>query len=236
MKTYVLGIPIDVVNFAEALARVKSFLEEDKKNRTIITPNPEVIMMAKKDSELFSIIEKADLVVPDGEGVVLASKDLKEKVAGCDLVIKLLETATEQTTLYLLGAKPDVVVLAAKNIEQKYKNVSVVGYHSGYFDLDQEKKITEEISLLKPHILLVGLGTPKQEKWIAKHKNLPVNVSIGVGGTIDVLAGAVKRAPKIFIKLKLEWFYRLIRQPRRITRMAKTLPVFVVKVIFTKIF
>jgi len=241
LKTNILDVPIDVVTREEALNKLLQYLKNDSKsNHLLITPNPEMVMRARKDAEFMEIIKKADLVVPDGIGVVMASKlnkeKIKERVAGCDLIFSLFESdKRDELTCYIVGGKPGVAEIAKKNIEARYTGVKVVGLHDGYFDDEKEKKILEEIKNLKPKLLLVGLGFPRQEKWIYKHKkNLPVCMSAGVGGSIDVMAGVVKRAPEIYRKLGLEWFYRLMCQPQRIFRMM-ILPVFVLHVLLYKL-
>lgn len=240
MKTEILGIPVDTYTNNEVLEKVFSYLmEKKKKNHLIITPNPELIMEAQKDKEFRYILETADLVVPDGIGVVLASKlnkiKIKERVAGCDLIFSILDKIKfTGNTVYILGAGPRVAEKAKKNMEEKFPGVNISGVHDGFFDKEEEKRIIEEIKSLKPDILLVGLGFPKQEKWIYNNKDLPVHFSIACGGSIDVMAGTVKRAPVIFQKLGLEWLYRLMKQPGRFIRML-ILPKFAIIVVLDKI-
>ncbi len=239
MKTEVLNVPIDVISNNEALEKSLEILYGDcRENKIIVTPNPEMVMRAQEDQEFMHILKNADFTIPDGIGVVLASKfnevKLKERVAGCDLVLSILKNTQKIITVYIFGTKTNIANNAKKNIENTYKNVKVIGVHSGYFSADDETKIINEINNLKPDLLLVGLGFPKQEKWIYNNKNnLDVKLSMAIGGTIDVIGGEVKRAPKIFIKFGLEWFYRLICQPVRIFRM-KVLPLFIIKVIGNK--
>jgi len=230
--TYILGVPIHIITLKEATEKLLSFVHGEN-NHIVVTPNPEMVVHATKDEEFLQIIKGADLIIPDGIGLVLASKfvgdKISQRVPGVDLVTSLF-AAKKHLRVYILGGAPGVGELAKKNIEDKYSHIKVVGTKNGYFKPQEEEIIVEEIKRLKPHVLLVGLGFPKQEKWISKHKDLPVNVSMGVGGTIDVFAGVVKRAPKIFIKFNLEWFYRLLTNPKRILRMA-ALPIFVVRVL-----
>jgi len=238
MKTNILDVPVDVVNRREALDILLKFIKEDK-NHLLITPNPEIIMKAQEDRALMDILKRADLVVPDGIGVVLASRlnkaKLPERVAGYDLVMSLFEAVSKSgAAVYLLGAAPGVAHTAKVNLENKYPGLCISGFHDGYFNSNEEAKILEEIRILKPDILLVGLGFPRQEKWMDEHRDLPVRISAGVGGSIDVMAGKVRRAPELFRRLGLEWVYRLISQPKRFLRMM-ILPVFVVKVIKRKI-
>ena len=234
MKVHVLGIGINFVNQREALATLMKFLKESK-NHTVFTPNPEIVMEATKDSELKRILNEADLVVPDGIGVVWASKysekKLPERVAGYDLVQSLFqEIKNTNYTVYFLGGKPGIPEAAKEVMEQTHKNLKIVGVSDGYFDTEKEQAIIGEIKRLNPDILLVGFGVPKQEKWIDKHKDLPIKISIGVGGSFDAMAGSFKRAPKFFIEHNIEWLYRLIKQPTRIRRQIK-LPLFVIKVL-----
>ena len=193
-------------------------------------------MEAQKDRDLMSILREADLVVPDGIGVVWASKyseiRLAERVAGYDLTQNLMrELAGTEETFYFFGGAPGVAAAAARKMEKQYPGLKIVGGHNGYFDEKEEKKIIQDIKKLSPSILLVGLGAPKQEKWIYDNIRLTgVKLAIGVGGSFDVMAGNVKRAPKLFQKLGLEWFHRLITQPTRWKRMLR-LPKFVLTVL-----
>ena len=239
MKTKVLNVPFDVVTNEQALKIAMDFLKKDK-NHTIFTPNPEIVMEAQQDLSFMKILKEADLIIPDGIGVVMASKlnkvKLKERVAGCDLVFSLFEEIkNKEYTVYIVGGRPGVAEQAKMRMEEKYKGIKIVGTHSGYFDEKEEKKIVDEIKEKKPHILLVGLSAPKQEKWIYRYKKeFPVKISMGVGGSIDVMAGTVKRAPKIYQKTGLEWLYRFASEPSRIKRMIR-LPLFVIEVIKEKI-
>ena len=228
----ILGINFHPLTKNEALGKLKSFLREDK-NHMLFTPNPEMVMKAYDNPEFADILNSGDLIVADGIGIVIASrlKDgaIKERVAGCDLVQSLFESAAENINVYLLGAKEGVCEIAKRNIEARYKNVKVTGFHHGYFKEDD--KIIDEIKQLKPDVLLVGLGMMKQEKWIYDNRDkLPVKISAGIGGSIDVFAETVKRAPKVFQSLGLEWFYRVLKQPSRILRLG-ALPRFLVLVI-----
>lgn len=238
MRTKILNINFDTYTRAEALNKLLEFINTDT-NHIVVTPNPEMVMVSRKDKEFEKVLLEADLVVPDGIGIVLASKlnkvKITERVAGCDLFLSLFDKIKDtENTVYLLGAGRGVAERAKINMEKQYKGLKIVGVHDGYFDKNEEQKIIEEIQRLKPDVLLVGLGMAKQEKWIYNHKNLNVKISAGVGGSIDVMAGEVKRAPDIFIKFGLEWLYRLLCQPKRIFRMM-SLPLFVLVVIKEKI-
>lgn len=233
-KINILGVEFDNLNMEEAINKCNEFLQSDKLNY-IVTPNPEIVMEAKKDEEFKTILNKADLSIPDGIGIVIASKILKkplgERVAGFDLICNLFNNNQKEKNVYLLGSKPGICEMAKEKIEEKY-NVKVVGLHDGYFKEDEESKIIEDINNSGANILLVGMGMKKQEKLIYKYKdNLNIKIAIGCGGSIDVFSGAVKRAPKFFQKCGLEWLYRIIKQPTRIKRMM-VLPKFLLIVLF----
>ena len=223
-KVDVLGCKFDNVNMQEAVDICKGFIKSDKGN-LIVTPNPEIVMRAKDDEEFKNIINSAELVIPDGIGIIKAGNilktPLKERVAGYDLICNLLELGKDGSiSFYFFGSKPGYAEEAKQKMEEKYPNIKILGTHTGYFKLEEEEAIVGEIRSLKPDVLLVGIGAPKQEKFINKYKNEGFfKIGIGCGGSIDVLAGEVKRAPKLFIKLHLEWLYRLLKQPSRLGRM-----------------
>lgn len=239
-QIHVLDVPFDVVTLQQATERVKYFLNEEGQH-IVCTPNPEIVMETQKDEILMNILKAADLVVPDGIGVVWASryskKKLTERVAGYDLVQNIFEKIQNtEHSVYFFGGAPGVSLAAAKKMKQKYPDLKIVGGHNGYFDEKEEKQILHDIKKLSPSILLVGLGAPKQEKWIYDNIRLTnVKVAIGVGGSFDVMSGKTKRAPAIFCKLGLEWLYRLLKQPARIMRMMR-LPKFVLAVLKKQIY
>ncbi|MBR5615143.1 MAG: WecB/TagA/CpsF family glycosyltransferase [Clostridia bacterium] len=234
----ILGVNVDKLTFKEALEVAWGLLKSDGVS-AIFTPNPEIIMCAKEDLQLREILNNADLCTADGIGVVYGSKILKdpvpERVAGFDLTCALLERVSKTDDgVFLFGAKPGVAEIAKANLEEKYPGIKIAGTRDGYFKPEEEEEIVNQINQSKAKLLLVCLGAPKQEKWIAAHKkDLKVNLCMGVGGTLDVLAGTAKRAPKIFIKLNLEWVYRLLKNPSRIGRFA-ALPKFVIEVFKAK--
>lgn len=235
----VLDIGFDNVTMEEAIEKCKEFIKSYTGN-LIVTPNPEIVMRAKDDENFKSIINSAELVIPDGIGIIKAGNilgtPLKERVAGYDLICNLLELYKNgDATFYFLGSKPGYADEAKENLEKKYPNIKILGTHNGYFKPEEEQEIIDEIRNLKPDILLVGTGAPKQEMLINKYKNEGFfKIGIGCGGSIDVLAGRVKRAPKLFIKLHLEWFYRLLKEPTRFKRML-VLPQFIKEVKKSKI-
>lgn len=224
-KVDVLGIKFDNVDMQEAIEKCKEFVSSDS-SHIIVTPNPEIVMKAKEDEEFKKIINNsASLVIPDGIGIVKAGNilntPLKERVAGYDLICNLLELYKDGShTFYFWGGKPEIAELAKKKMEEKYPDIKVVGTDDGYFDEAKKQEIIKKLKEIKPDILLVGTGAPKQEKMLEEMKNLNIyKIGIGCGGVLDVLSGTVKRAPKLFIKLHMEWAWRLIKQPSRIGRM-----------------
>ncbi len=235
-KIDILGVLVDHVNMEEALSRLTDWLKEDSAH-SVFTPNSEIIMVAHKDAEFCNTLNSGDLIVADGIGVVYASKILKaplpERVAGFDLASGLIESVKNGShSLYFFGGKPGVAELAIKNLTEKYPALSVCGFSDGYFDENKEKEIINDIKTKKPDILFVCLGAPKQEKWIAEHKDeLGAKILLGVGGSLDVWAGTVERAPEKYQKAGLEWFYRLMKQPSRFFRML-ALPKFGLTVLF----
>ena len=220
-KIEILGVGIDVLTMDQAVSTVRRWLTEPEK-RMIFTVNPEIIMLAKDDPDFSRTLNQADMVTADGIGVVMAAKKLgtplPERVAGYDLQLRLF--AETEASYYFLGAAEGVAAEAAQKIMAKYPTAKVLGMHNGYFKDSEE--IAGEINRCAPDILLVGLGAKKQEELIARCKDrLNAKVFIGVGGSFDGFSGRVKRAPQFFIRLHLEWFYRLLKQPSRWRRMLK---------------
>jgi N-acetylglucosaminyldiphosphoundecaprenol N-acetyl-beta-D-mannosaminyltransferase len=238
LKTEILGVLFDVCDKKSALETLISYLDSNE-NHLLITPNPEIVLEANNDGELLHIINKADLVIPDGIGIVWASKlnkiKLKERVAGYDLIQSLLRGGKDKNyTAYFWGGAEGVAYKAAQKTREKYEGVKISGTASGYFDEAREKEIVEEIKILKPNVVLLGLGYPKQEKLAHKYKNVfPSQITACVGGALDVMSGNKKRAPDIFIKFGAEWLYRIVKEKR--AKRAARLPIFIVKVVKEKI-
>ena len=201
-------------------------LKERMTNNTktfVVTANPETLMIGTETPEFDTVLkDERVIIVPDGIGVVKAANILKlpvkERVTGVEIVQKLLELLNEQKkSIYLLGAKKEVVDAFVSNIHEQYPNVIVSGYKDGY--IKDKDAAFDEIAELKPDVVLVALGIPAQELLIYKHYDkFDKGIFVGVGGSFDVLSGMKKRAPKIFIKLNLEWLYRIVSEPKRIKR------------------
>ena len=235
-KVDILGVLVDKVNIPEAVDRIMKMLSENIPH-AVFTPNSEIIMLAYKDEEFREILNSADMLTADGIGVVYASKILhnpiEERAAGYDIACGVIEQIAETGHgLYLLGGKPGVAETAKENLEKQYPFLRIVGTHDGYFDDSKMPQIIDDINNSGADLLFVCLGAPAQEKWIqANMHKLKVRVSMGVGGSIDVLAGVAERAPEKWCNMGLEWLYRLIKQPSRFTRML-ALPKFGLTVLF----
>ncbi len=229
----ILGVAVDRIGFQDAFQKAKSYFDSVSAH-AIYTPNPEIIMHAYRDALYRDVLNRADMVVPDGIGVVYGSKivgkPVSERVAGYDLSCALLEFAGRtHKRLFLFGGKPGVAEMAADRIKTLYPGIVIAGTNHGYHA--DYAPIAEEICQSAADMVLVCLGAPKQENWIDAHKDRTgAKVLIGAGGSLDVFAGTVKRAPALFQKLNLEWFYRLLKQPSRIGRMMD-LPRFGIKVL-----
>lgn len=238
MTYTVFGVKIDNVNREESLQIAERFLGEDRFHY-IVTLNPEGVIIAQEDPDFMSIINHADLVVADGSWLLKAVRflgyNLKERVAGIDLLLDILGLCrNKDLSVYLLGAREDIILNAKRNLEAMFSGIRIVGFHSGYFDKEEEIRILEEIERLGPHFLVVGMGMPKQELWISRHKDLPVRLAIGVGGSFDVLSGTIPRAPHWLQALGLEWLYRVLKDPKRIKRLS-FIPKFLILVLKSRL-
>lgn len=230
----IYGINIENISLNQALNMLKYQLGRPKLY-TIATPNTEIVMEAKDNPQFQDLINSFDLVVADGIGLVYASRyrkmPLKERVTGYDLSLGLLQMASkEDIGFYFLGGQVGVVEEAKARVEKDYQGAKVVGHHHGYFNLDEEEAVIEDINKTGPDVIFVGLGSPKQEEFIQRNvKNIKKGIIIGNGGVLDILAGRAKRAPDLFIKLNLEWLYRLISDPSRIKRQL-AIPKFILNI------
>lgn len=235
----ILGVPVHPLTMNESVAVLEEKLQK-KEQAFVVTANAEIIMMCQQDKEYNNIVsEQADLVLPDGAGAVWAGRylgnEVPERVAGFDLYNQLLKLSADKGyKAYFFGGAPGVAEAAKDKAEELYPGVQIVGCRNGYFNETEEEAIIKEINDAAPDMLFVALGAPKQEKWLVKYRNqLKPRVLMGIGGSFDVLAGKMERAPKWMQEASLEWAFRLYKQPSRFMRML-ALPKFVLKVIFCK--
>ncbi len=238
MRTELFGLNIDSLSFVEAISSAKQLINGESVSQ-IVTINPEMFEYAAKNSEFASIIKEAELVIPDGVGVKIALKINGvnvDRIPGIDFAKKLLEEAAENNLpVAIIGAKEEVISKAIENLQKEIKGLHVVYYHNGYFNNDED--IYKELLNNSPRLILVAMGSPRQEEFIYNAKKLlKPALMIGIGGSLDVWSGMVKRAPKIYQTLGLEWLYRTITQPSRIKRIFPTLPLFVIKAFKYKFF
>ena len=234
-----LSVPVSRIDMSMALDRIEEFVRS-RSPHMVVTPDSSAIVRAQTDTELAEIMRSADLVTPDGAGVVWVARifglPLWERVTGCDLMQRICERGTQRGwRIYLLGAAPGVAEQAAARLAERCPGIQVAGTHHGYFTPEQEPEIVSAIAAARSDILFVAFGIPKQEKWIRRHlQALGVPVAIGVGGSFDVVAGRVSRAPQWMGRLGLEWLYRTLREPRRLGR-ALTIPRFLAMAILDRL-
>ena len=224
----------------QALARVSDFVEKGSRPHTIFAVNPEKNFSVRQDPLLYETFRNADLLIPDGIGVVLAARILYgtklSRVPGADLMENICKMSAEKGyRVFIYGTKEEVSQKATEELQRRYPGLQVAGRAHGYLKEEEMDNLVRQINESGAVILFLALGSPKQEKWLATYKNLLKNVRVcqGVGGTLDTIAGTVKRAPEIWCKFSLEWLYRLLTEPKRIKRQ-KALPIFASKVIIAK--
>ena len=233
-----LGVGFDRLSMTQAVDRACELIQAGGKSY-VVTPNPEIVWLCRRNEALRDAINSAGLVLPDGIGVIVGAKILgtpllNGRVPGIDFAAALFEKMAESCgSVFLFGAKPGVAEKAGERLIAKYPGLVIAGVSDGYFTDDSQ--VVERINAAAPDLLLVCLGAPKQELWMAENSEL-LNVPLcaGLGGSLDIFAGNVKRAPVFFQKLGLEWLYRLCREPRRIKRSLK-LPLFIFAVIWKRI-
>ncbi|MBO8156680.1 MAG: WecB/TagA/CpsF family glycosyltransferase [Bacillaceae bacterium] len=235
-KETILGVDVTQATYESLTAELFQRIN-DQKQSFIVAINPEKIMKAQKDEKLRTLLNSADYHIPDGVGVLIASRlkggNIKTRITGIDLMMRIIkEAANQQKSIFLYGAKPGVADQAAENVKQQYPDIQIKGTIDGYQkDMDD---VIKTINQAEPDILFVALGSPKQEQWIRQYRNqLKVSLFQGVGGSFDVLAGNIERAPAAFRNLGLEWLYRLIREPWRWKRQL-ALPRFLIRVFFSR--
>lgn len=237
MKIDIMGVQFDNTTMDEAVARAMGIMEGNAP-AYFVTPNPEFVYEAMHDASFCALLNGADRVLPDGVGILLGGKllgtPLQEKISGVDFASNLLGAmAKDGKRLYLLGSKPGVAELAADNMRKAHPDLIICGTADGYFK--EEGPVVEAINAANPDALFVCLGSPKQEKFIYNHMNeLSARFFVGLGGSLDAFAGTFKRAPAWIVKIGMEWFYRLCKEPKRFKRMLR-LPKFVFAVLGRRI-
>jgi N-acetylglucosaminyldiphosphoundecaprenol N-acetyl-beta-D-mannosaminyltransferase len=236
----IIHIGVDSVDMDKALHISTQFIESGDRLHTVFASNPEKCFQTPKDPLLNNVFSKADLLIPDGIGMVLAARllysaDIK-RVPGCEFMQNLCElSARNKYKIFIYGATEEVNESAVKKLKERYPEIMIVGRANGYISEDQMDSLVDRINASGAQILFLALGSPKQEKWISTYqKNLKhVRLCQGIGGTLDVIVGTVKRAPVVFRHTGLEWLYRLISEPKRLKRQL-VLPLFAYRVILLK--
>ena len=222
-KVNILGADIDDVTMEEAVEEIGRWIRE-KTPAQVNTLNAEILFGAYSDPKLLSTINRCAMVTPDGSGILWAARrlgrPLRERVTGIDLLQRILKEAPQKKwSLYFYGSRPEVLEQAVANMKRDYPGLSISGYTHGYIPQEAQNDLLRDIREKSPDLLFVALGAPRQEYWISEHlPELPPLVAIGVGGSLDVISGTLKRAPSLFQKLHLEWLYRTLIQPSRIGR------------------
>jgi N-acetylglucosaminyldiphosphoundecaprenol N-acetyl-beta-D-mannosaminyltransferase len=242
IKRYpVLNIWVDDCTMEKSLKQVDEYISNNSGLKIIFASNPEKNFSVPENQILYNVFKNADLLIPDGIGMVLAAKFLYgahiERVPGCELMQNICALSAEKGyKIFIYGAKEEVNKAAAETLMKRHPSIEIVGRQNGYLRDDKMDDLIKRINDSKAQILFLAMGSPKQEMWISKYRDRLLNVRVcqGIGGTLDVLAGTVKRAPEIYCKTGLEWFYRLLSEPARIRRQIK-LPLFAAQVFIKKI-
>ncbi len=218
------GVRVHAVSMDEAIQHILRFVRENNP-RQVVTADSSMVVMAQRDDHLRDIINRADLVTPDSIGILWACRRrgfvMPERVSGVDIVVRLAQISAQTgLRLYFLGAQPGVAEQAAQRLQARYPGVCIAGCQHGYFPPESESEIVRRICEAQPDVLCVAMGIPKQEKWIDRYRDvLRVPVSIGVGGTFDVLSGRVRRAPLWMQRTGMEWLWRVGHNPRKISKV-----------------
>jgi N-acetylglucosaminyldiphosphoundecaprenol N-acetyl-beta-D-mannosaminyltransferase len=242
MQRYpVLNLWVDDCTMESALDQVAEFVKKGEKVHTIFASNPEKNYTVPKDPFLYRMFKESDLLIPDGIGMVLAARLLHdvrvERVPGCELMQQICAMSEKKGfKVFLYGAREEVSQAAMTELERRHPELKIVGRQNGYLPPEKNEELINRINESGAQIIFLALGSPKQENWIAQNRNRLTSVRVcqGIGGTLDVLAGTVKRAPEIYCKLNLEWLYRLLAEPSRIKRQLK-LPLFAIQVLAAKL-
>lgn len=234
----ILGVRFANTTRKQLISTLDQHLQLNEK-QFIVTANPEIVMKANQDQQYMAALKQANYITADGIGVVKAAQMLKtplpERVAGFEVMLDLLKLANDKAyKVYFLGASEETLQKTVENVQRDYKNINIVGSQHGFFDWE-DKQIAERVVAAEPDFVFVALGAPRQEQWITQNlASFDKGIFIGVGGSFDVLAGTVKRAPVIWQKLNLEWLYRIVKQPSRLKR-SLAIPQFMLKILQVKL-
>lgn len=237
-RVSIFNIPIDRLSGDQTAKKLERFIQSEKTGRIVLTIDTPSLMRARSNPEIKQIYQGADLVTPDGMGIVWACRflgqPLPERVTGIDMIYKLCSiAASKEYSLFLLGSREGVARKAKIRLEKEFPGLNIVGTHPGYFN--RNDKVIEKIKNAKPDILLVGMGFPNQERWMEENiDKIGVSFAMGVGGSFDVISGQLPRAPQMVQDLGLEWFYRLLREPRRLPR-SSYIPLFMLNILLIKL-
>ncbi|MEK4248290.1 WecB/TagA/CpsF family glycosyltransferase [Paenibacillus sp. FSL W7-1287] len=237
-KVHIFGIPFSKMGMKDTVQYLTDRINAREQTH-VITANPIMIMSALEKPNYKEMMLKSDLIVPDGAGVVWAAQKggdpVAERVTGIELLHELLKVGeSHHWKVYLLGTTQEIIEAAAQSLQMQYPQVRIVGYRNGFFGADEDDEVVASIAELKPDLLFVARGAETQEPWIVKHREaLGVPLIMGVGGSFDVISGKLKRAPEWIQKLRIEWLFRLLQEPKRLPRML-VLPKFMLKVMRNK--
>lgn len=220
-----LGVKVHRITMAQTLEAIRGFINSGRPHM-IATADASMIAMAQSDADLREIINTADLVTPDGSGLLKGSQilgvPLIERVSGVDIAREICRLSGEMGfSVFFLGSEPGIASAAADNLQKQFPKMLVAGTHHGYFKPEQDAEIIQIVRESGASVLLAGMGIPRQEKWIKKYlSELGVSVAMGVGGSMDVFSGKLKRAPKWYQDHGLEWVYRLCQDPSKIKKVS----------------
>lgn len=235
----IMGIPFINTKRKDLLEKHLIPRLKDQKKSFVVTANPEIVMRTKENKAFKKVVLRADYIVPDGAGIIIASKMMKEpimeRIPGFELMLDLLDYAdSHRLSCYFLGAKDHVNEKAVLRAKRDYPNLKVAGHHHGFFSIS-DVSIAEQVKTTNPDLVFVALGSPKQEKWInTYYDQFSKGLFMGVGGSFDVLSGEVKRAPEKWINMNLEWLYRLLKQPFRLKRILKSMKFMIRMIVMRK--
>lgn len=220
-KINICGVSFNNISAEELKDAIEERLSGDGRNYFIVTPNVDFIVRANSNASFRDILNKADLSLCDSAIVKMASpflgKKIQERITGFDLLRIICSNLKRENNCFILGGKQDIVTISAERLKLNYPDIKIAGFHHGYFEERKDRGIIDLINTANTDILIIGMGSPKQELWVAKNKKfLKVRIIICIGGIIDILAGKTRRAPRWMQRIGLEWFWRLIQEPKRL--------------------